>query len=80
MGDEVFFMHKCFCVARAIVCGVPGNLFHGAKIVDGVYKVEVKALMLPDAPLIFQNYKDEPTQLLLKQMQGQFTLWESDMM
>ncbi len=66
MGDEIFFMHKCFCVTRAIVCGVQGNFFHGAKIVDGVYKVEVEALMLPNAPLIFPNYKNEPAQLLLK--------------
>jgi hypothetical protein len=80
MGDEVFLMHKCFCATRTIVCGVQGNFFHGAKIVYGVYKVEVKALMLPNAPLIFPNYKDELTQLLLNQLQGQFTLWESAMM
>jgi hypothetical protein len=30
--------------------------------------------------MIFPNYKDELTQLLLNQLQGQFTLWESAMM
>jgi hypothetical protein len=60
MGDEMFFMHKHICAIRAIVCGVPGNLFHGSKIIDGVHKMEVTTVMLPDAPLIFPNYKDEP--------------------
>ncbi len=67
-------------IASAIVFGVPRDLFHGAKIVDGLYEVEVYGLMLPDAPLPFPNYKDHPLQLLLKQIQGQFTLLDSAMM
>jgi hypothetical protein len=64
----------------ALVSGILGDLFHGAQIVDGMYKVEVFGLMLLDAPLPFLNYKDDPLQLLLKQVQGQFTLWDNAMM
>jgi hypothetical protein len=81
IGDEVFLMHKHFCAARAVVCGLPGkDLVHGAYLTDDVYKVEVHAVMLPDAPLPFPNYKDEHAQLCLKQAQGQFTIWESALM
>jgi hypothetical protein len=74
-------MHKPFCVARVVVYGLPGKyLFHGAYLIDGVYKVEVDAMMLPNVPLPFPNYKDELAQLCLKQVQGQFTLWESALM
>jgi hypothetical protein len=43
-----------------VIFGILGNLFHGGQIVDGLYKVEVFGLMLPDAPLPFPNYKDDP--------------------
>jgi hypothetical protein len=80
-GDEVFLMQKHFCATRAIVCGFPGkDLFHGAYLTNDLYKLEVDAMMLPDAPLPFPNYKDEYVQLCLKQVQGQFTLWESALM
>jgi hypothetical protein len=80
-GDEMFLMHKHFYAARAIICGFIGKyLLHGAYIRYGVYKLEVHAMMLLNAPLPFPNYKDEPIQLCLKQAQGQFTLWENALM
>jgi hypothetical protein len=81
IGDKVFLMHTSFCVARVVVCGLPRKyLFHGAYLINGVYKVEVHTMMLPNAPLPFPNYKHEFAQLCLKQAQGQFTLWESALM
>jgi hypothetical protein len=81
IGDEVFLMHKPFCVARAIICGLLGKyLFHGAYFTDGVYKVEVHVVMLLNAPSPFPNHKDEPTQLCLKQAQCQFKIWENALM
>jgi hypothetical protein len=68
-GDEVLLMHKPFCVARAVICGLPRKyLFHGAYLTNVVYKVEVHVMMLPDVPLPFPNYKDEHAQLCLKQL------------
>jgi hypothetical protein len=65
--------------ASGVVSGVIRDLFHGKEIVDRV-KVEVQGLMLLDAPQPFPNYNDLPTQLLFKQVYGQFILWESTMM
>jgi hypothetical protein len=54
----VFLLHKCKFdgmgtpATSAVVFGVLGDLFHGAQIVDGLYKVEVFGLMLLDAPLL----------------------------
>jgi hypothetical protein len=63
--------------ANVVVVGVVGtNLFHGANIQDGVYKVEVRGVMLVDTPLPFPNHNDEPVQLLLKHVKAWFTLWE----
>jgi hypothetical protein len=82
----VFLLHKCeldgmgTLAASAVVSRVLGDLFHGAPIANGLYKVEVSRLMLLDAPLHFPNYKYDPLQLLLKQVQGQFTLWDNAMM
>ncbi len=82
----VFLLHKCehdgmgTPTTSTIVYGVLRDLFHGAQIVDGLYKVEVSGLMLLDALLHFPNFKDDLLQLLLKQVQGQFTLWDSAMM
>ncbi len=51
LGEMVFLLHKCkldgmgTLVASAIVSRVPRDLFHGAQIVDGLYKVEVSGLM-----------------------------------
>ncbi len=85
LGELVFLLHKCELdgmgtfATSAIIFGILGDLFHGRQIVDGLYKVEVFGLMLLDAPLPFPKYKD-CLQLLLKQVQGQFTLWDSVMM
>jgi len=76
----VFLSHKCkpdgmgTPATNVVNSGVPGDLFHGRKIANGLYKVEVSWLMP------FLNYKDDPLQLLLKQVQGQFTFWDSAMM
>jgi hypothetical protein len=43
-------------VAHAVVSRVIGDLFHGAQIANGLYKVEVSGLMLPNAPLPYLNY------------------------
>jgi hypothetical protein len=81
----VFLLHKCkldgmgTLATSVVISRVPGDLFDRAQIVDGLYKVEVFGLMLLDAPLPFPNYKDDPLQLL-KQVQGQFTLWDNAMM
>ncbi len=86
LGELVFLLHKCELdgmgtfATSAIIFGILGDLFHGRQIVDGLYKVEVFGLMLLDAPLPFLNYKDDPLQLFLKQVQGQFTLWDNAMM
>jgi hypothetical protein len=60
-------MHKHFCASRVVVSELLGkDLFHGAYFTYYVYKVEVCAMMMSDAPLPFANYKDEPAQLYLK--------------
>jgi hypothetical protein len=76
---------KCSCytnilAASAIICGVPGDTFHGSIIGDGVDKVEVLGVMLAYAPLPFPNNKNEYPQLFVKQTQGQFALWENAQM
>jgi hypothetical protein len=63
-----------------IVHGVPRDTFHGSTIGDGVYKVEVQGVMLEDASLPFPNNKNEPPQLFVMEVQGQFALWESAQM
>jgi hypothetical protein len=65
--------------ASGVVSGIIRDLFHGKEIIDRV-KVETQGLMLLDAPQPFPNYNDLPTQLLFKQVYGQFILWESAMM
>ncbi len=67
-------LHKCkhdgmgTPATNAVISRVPRDLFHGGQIANGLYKVEVSKLMLPNAPLHFPNYKDDPFQLLLKQV------------
>jgi hypothetical protein len=73
-------LYKHIPVANEIVRGVPRDTFHGSKIGNGVYKVEVQGVMLANAPLPFPNNKDEPPQLFVNQAQGQFALWESGQM
>jgi hypothetical protein len=51
-------------------------MFHGAFIVDGVYKVEVHGVILLKTTLFQPNFKDDPPQQLLKDVKGQFTLLE----
>ncbi len=51
-------------------------VFHGVPIGNGVYKVEVKGVILLKTSLMFPNSKDDPPQLLFKDVKGQFTLWE----
>jgi hypothetical protein len=62
----VFLLYKCIRAANEIVRGVPSDTFHGSRIGNGVYKVEVQGVMLADAPLPFPNNKDEPPQLFVK--------------
>jgi hypothetical protein len=46
--------------ANVVVVNVAGtNLFHGANIQDGVYKVEVHEVMLLDTPLPFANHNNK---------------------
>ncbi len=60
-----------------VVVNVAGtNLFHGANIQYGVYKVEVPEVMLLDSPLPFPNHNDKLAQLFLKHVKVQFTLCE----
>jgi hypothetical protein len=59
--------------ASAVVYKDPGDSFHGTHFDDGLYKLEVRGLMLLDAPLPFPNHKDDLPQLELKQVQGQIT-------
>jgi hypothetical protein len=67
---------KCHIAASSVVSSVVGNMFHGVLIADGVYKVEVWVVMLPETTLFQPNLKDDPPQLLLKDVKGQFTLWQ----
>ncbi len=60
-------------IPNVVIFGVLGDLFHGKKIIDGVYKLEVQGLMLLDASFPFPNYNDLFGQLLFKQVCGQFT-------
>ncbi len=63
--------------SSVVVVNVVGkDLFHGENIQDGQYKVEVREVMLPNAPLPFPNHNDEHAQLLLKHVKVQFTLGE----
>jgi hypothetical protein len=83
-GDSIFLLNKCHTtatgtkrhiVASGVVSGVVGDMFHGVVIEDEVYKVEVHGVMLPKTTLIF-HMKDDPPQLLLKDVKSQFTFWE----
>jgi hypothetical protein len=67
---------KHFIVRCGVVFGVVDDMFHGVPIGDGVYKVEVQGVMLLETSLMFQNSKDDPPQLLLKDVKSQFRLWE----
>ncbi len=67
---------KRHIAASGVVFGVVGDMFHGVVIEDGVYKMEVHGVMLPKTTLIFPNMKDDPPQLLLKDVKSQFTFWE----
>jgi len=45
-------------------------VFHGVPNGNGVYKVEVQCVMLLETSLMFPNSKDDPPQLLLKDVKG----------
>jgi hypothetical protein len=80
IGKMVFLLNKRMPTTSVVVSRVPRDLFHGKEIVDGVYKVEVRVLMFPGAPLPFPNHNNSLAQLLFEQVCGQFNLWESAMM
>jgi hypothetical protein len=62
-------MNKRQIASSAIVFGLLGkDIFHGAQIKDGVYKVELKFVLLPEAFLPFPNHNDDPPQLCLNQV------------
>jgi len=50
-------------------------VFHGDHIKQGVYKVTIKFVLLPNTPLPFSNHHDDPPQLCLTQVKNQFALW-----
>ncbi len=51
-------------MGSVVVFGLLGkDIFHGAQIRDNVYKVEVKFILLLEAPLPFPNHNDDPPQL-----------------
>jgi hypothetical protein len=59
-GEVVWLMKGHNITVSVVVAGVVGtNLFHGANIQDGVYKVEVCGVMLPNTPLPFPNHNDK---------------------
>jgi len=83
-GDSMFLISKHHTSGTTngqskhfiVRCGVvSGVMFHGVPIGDGVYKVEVQGVMLPKTSLMFPNSKDNPPQLLFKDVKGQFTHW-----
>lgn len=60
----MFLMNKRQLVGSVVVFGILGkDIFHGAQIRDNVYKVEVKFILLLEAPLPFPNHNDDPPQL-----------------
>jgi hypothetical protein len=87
-GDSMFLMSKHhtsgtiggqskhLIVRCGIVSGVASDMFHGVPIGNGVHKVEMQGVVLPKTFLMFSNSKDDLPQLLLKDVKGQFTLWE----
>jgi hypothetical protein len=72
----IFTNGKRHIVTSRVVSSVVDDMFHEVIIADGVYKVEVWGVMLPETTLFQPNLKDDPPQLLLKDMKGQFTLWQ----
>jgi hypothetical protein len=48
---------------------------YGAQIRQGVYKVDVKFVLMPKTPLTFPNHYDDPSQEFLTHVKKQFTLW-----
>jgi hypothetical protein len=67
---------KCHIAASGVVFGVVGDMFHGTIVIDGVYKVGVQGVTIRETTLFQLNFKDDLSQLLLKDVKGQFTLWE----
>jgi hypothetical protein len=69
-------MNKRQIAGSAIVFGLPKkDMFHWVEIKEGVYKVEMKFVLIPRAPLPFPHHGDDSLQLCLKQMINQFALW-----
>jgi hypothetical protein len=75
-SEIVFGSGKCHITTNGVVFGVAGDMFHGTLIIDGVYKVEVQGVTFRETTLFQPNFEDDLTQLLLKNVKGQFTLWE----
>ncbi len=67
---------KRHIATNGVISGVVGDMFHGALIADGVYKVEVQGVTFLKTTLFQPNFKGDHPQLLLKNVKGQFTLWE----
>ncbi len=74
----MFLMSNChtsgttggLIVGCGMVFGVASDMFHGVPIGNGVYKVEVQGVMLLETSLMFQNFKDDLPQLILKDVKG----------
>jgi hypothetical protein len=72
----IFGNGKCHIAASGVVFGVVGDMFHGSLIIDGVYKVDVYGVTLHETTLFQPHFKEDLPQLLLKDVKGQFTIWE----
>lgn len=71
IGDSMFLLNKRQIAGSAIVFGPPKkDMFHGVEIKEGVYKVEMKFVLIPRAPLPFLDYGDDSLQLCVKQVRN----------
>jgi hypothetical protein len=69
-------MNKRQIASTVVFYGLLGkDMYHGAQIRQGVYKVEVKFVLMLEITLPFLNHHDDPPQEFLVQMKNQFTLW-----
>jgi hypothetical protein len=57
------------------VSGLAGEAFHGMTIANGMFKVSVGRILVPDCPLIVAVEEDMPPQLVLLNVKRGMTLW-----
>jgi hypothetical protein len=69
-------MNNTQIVGSAVIFGLLGkHMYHGAQIRQGMYKVDVKFVLMLETPLLFPNHHDDPSQKFLAHVKNQFTLW-----